>query len=64
MRLAQFVEVDDDLRRDALWVIKNLLTKTSLDEKKAIMKALGWTKLVEYAFPFNAPHQPRANTSY
>ena len=48
-RLVQLVEADDDLRRDALWAIKNLVTKTSLDEKKMIMNALTWSRLVEYA---------------
>lgn len=59
IRLVQFVEADDDLRRDALWAIKNLLTKTSLDEKKVVMKALGWAKLVEYALHFQSLINPR-----
>ena len=48
MRLVQLVEADDDLRRDALWAIKNLLTKMPLDEKKKIMDVLSWSRLVEY----------------
>ncbi|KAF8634530.1 hypothetical protein AX15_000830 [Amanita polypyramis BW_CC] len=46
-RLVQMIEMDDDLRRDALWVIKNLLVKTSFDEKREVMNTLGWGRLVE-----------------
>ncbi|KAK2459445.1 hypothetical protein APHAL10511_008556 [Amanita phalloides] len=46
-RLVQFVEVDDDLRKDALWAIKNLLTSTSTDAKTMMMHALGWGRLVK-----------------
>jgi hypothetical protein len=76
-RLAQFVRADDDLRRDALWAFKNLLTKTPVEEKREIMGAMGWEKLllppdirgVPY---FNAiqvtrsygPTNPRASTQH
>lgn len=46
-RLVQFVRADDDLRRDSLWAIKNLLTKTSVEEKREIMAVLQWEKLIE-----------------
>lgn len=55
-RLVQLVEADDDLRRDALWAIKNLLTKMPLDEKKKIMGVLSWSRLVAYV------HHPDTTT--
>ncbi|KAF8638143.1 hypothetical protein AX17_002416 [Amanita inopinata Kibby_2008] len=46
-RLIQFIKTDDEMRKDGLWALKNLLTKTSVEEKREIMGCLGWDKLVE-----------------
>ncbi|PFH46706.1 hypothetical protein AMATHDRAFT_154006 [Amanita thiersii Skay4041] len=47
-QLVHFVKTDDELRKDSLWALKNLLTKTALDEKRQLMECLGWNNLVEY----------------
>ncbi|KAJ7590838.1 ARM repeat-containing protein [Mycena floridula] len=36
---------DSTLRLSALWAVKNLLRKTSLETKREVMEQLGWTRL-------------------
>jgi len=45
-RLVQLIGCDDStLRLSALWAVKNLLRKTSLETKQDVMKQLGWKQL-------------------
>ncbi|TEB27615.1 hypothetical protein FA13DRAFT_1776418 [Coprinellus micaceus] len=47
-RLVQLVgSPDPSLRLNALWAIKNLLYRTSLESKRSMMRCLGWGRLFD-----------------
>ena len=45
-RLVQLLgSSDSTLRLNALWAIKNLVRKTTLETKRDVMRQLGWAQL-------------------